>query len=333
MQTSINQLRQKIADSERYWRSKNLAQLYIMQDILPVLRKALEDAVLAVRKFHTIDTDDPKNLVKCVHYTTMRVLVQMLSQQEKKTPATLRLYDSIHLNDPDEGRYLARQITSVSKYGWMEQYFENVLLGNLPERSIENAYITSFVVGKGVEDNLVFWRTYGREGTGCSIEFSVDSNCLKHVIYGKNGAKPTIGIIGKVLDCLEPIVKSTEKEVHSILTAHVWTSLKGISYLYKSTAYDYERECRVVVLESEADSDDIRFDYQDSATGLPRIRHYIEPTELIVNDILPSGSRVTIGPCVPFADNIRRRLSTIAARSDMAGRPEIRISKISYRSS
>ena len=327
MSTTIDELADIVAKSSEYLVSENLDVAYIESRVVPALRAALEEAVSTISERHKVAPADLEGGVELAHYTSMRVLYEMLSRVD-----TLRLYDSIHLNDPDEGRYLTRHIASMSQYDWMVDPLELVLSGQSGVSEVENAYVTSFVAGRNVQDNLVFWRTYGHEGTGCSIVCSVDTEILNRVIYGEKELEPTIDSIRPVLDCLAPIVAKISTAMHVSLVTQVWKSLMKIAYLYKSSAYKYEKEYRVVVLESDVKPEDVKFHYRDSATGSPRIRHYVERSELNIDTILPSASLVTIGPCVPFADDVRRRLSMIANSSGLTGRPEITSSKISYRS-
>ena len=180
---------------------------------------------------------------------------------------------------------------------------------------------------------MSFGRTYGCEGKGCSIDCFMDASKVSQVIYGKDQLEETIKILRPVLDCLEPIVCVANNQIRFLIFAQVWNSLNSISYLYKSSAYRYEQEVRVVALRSEIKDEDIQLDYRETASGSPQLRHYIEKSELHVDKIMQSGSVVTIGPCVPFAENMRRNLEKLAKESGMGGRPEFRISRISYRSS
>lgn len=97
-----------------------------------------------------------------VHYTSLTAMVSMseaAANAHGKDPAVVhpkpvfRLYDSVHLNDPDEGRYLLRQL--AEHYEW---------LADLPSRS---AYIASFITPNdtGAIDSLSFlaclWRRRG----------------------------------------------------------------------------------------------------------------------------------------------------------------------------
>ena len=344
MPISIDKLAELVEDHTGYFSSKHLGNSYaesvpFLNHLLPAVAAGIKEGVDEIKAYHAVDVDGRAKRKKFVHYTSIRTLVDILSAINRQADGTivpmgnLRLYDSIHLNDPDEGRYLLRNIAFESKYSWMEEPLKGIFSEESKESNTDNAYICSFIAGNEVADNLVFWRTYGREGKGCSIECSVDPSKLSNVIYGKDNLANTIDVLRPILDCLEPIIRVADERVCFLLAARVWNSLKSISYLYKSSAYKYEQEARVVELRSEIDEKEIQLDFSESATGSPKVRHYIECAALHVDRILPSGAVVTIGPCVPFAENIRKSLEILAGRSGLGGRPEIRISGISYRSS
>ena len=330
MHLHLDRLVEKIDSGTRYWKAVNLVRPYIQQTILPLLHGALGEILPAIRQRHEVHPDGPNQRATGVHYTTIGVLMQMLLCQQRTRAGRLRLYDSLHLNDPAEGYYLPRRITTKKQFAWIGDPGQHLPQDEVGGTVVGNAYMASFVAGDTASDDLVFWRTYGREGKGCSIVYSLDAKYLQKVLYDKD-VEPTIELIRPVLDSLDPIVTASDTSICNLLAAQVWSSLRGILYLYKDRAYAYEDERRYVLLASEVDAADICYEYQDTHCGMPRIRHYLERPELSINDLLPSGSLITIGPCVPQADNVRRHLSTIARRAKLKGHPEIRLSRISYR--
>ena len=329
MQSILHRLIQEIDDGEDYWRAANLVRPYIEQTILPLLQGALDDILPAIKRRHEVHPDRPDERVASVHYTTIGVLMQMLQCQRRATPGTLRLYDSMHLNDPDEGNYLPRRISAEPQFAWLADRREHLHEDEIDGPANEIAYMASFVTGDAASDNLVFWRTYGREGKGCSMVCSITATYLQKILYGDN-VKQTINLLRPVLASLTPIVTANDESIHDMLRDTVWSSLRSILYLYKSKAYDYENERRYVLPSSKVDPADIYYEYQDTPCGMPKIRHYLERPELSISDLLPSGSIITIGPCVPQPTHVRRRLSTIARRA-LKGHPEIRPSEIFYR--
>ncbi|MCY4477349.1 MAG: hypothetical protein OXC70_05115 [Gammaproteobacteria bacterium] len=334
---SLSGLTQAIKGGADYWKSKKLGRPYLEEVVLEKLQQAILDIVPDIKERHKVPADpNKKGRAASVHYTTIGVLMQLLQDQDRAassekqiTLGKLRLYDSMHLNDPDEGNYLPRRIAAEPNYAWLAERRDNLEQDEIEGPLNQIAYMTSFVAGKKATDNLVFWRTYGCEGTGCSIECSVEIKYLQQVLYG-DAVIRTIEILQPILDSLTPIVEATDDSVRGLLAATVWSSLRNVLHLYKSSAYDYENERRYVLLSSEVKDADICYEYQDKPFGLPRIRHYLERPELDFNDLLPSGSVITIGPCVPQPNHVRRRLSILANRA-LQGRPEIRTSGIPYR--
>ena len=329
MQSYLHRLIQEVDYGEDYWRAANLVKPYIEQTILPLLQGALDHILPAIKRRHEVHPDRPDKRVASVHYTTIGVLMQMLQCQRRATPGTLRLYDSMHLNDPDEGNYLPQIISAELQFAWLADRREHLHQDEIDGPANEIAYMASFVAGDAASDNLVFWRTYGREGKGCSMVCSITATYLQQILYGDN-VKQTIELLRPVLASLTPIVTANDESIHDMLRDTVWSSLRSILYLYKSKAYDYENERRYVLPSSKVVPADIYYEHQDTPCGMPKIRHYLERPDLSINDLLPSGSIITIGPCVPQPTHVRRLLSTIARRA-LKGQPEIRLSEIFYR--
>ena len=324
-----SRLIQELDDNKRYWQSRNLARVYLEREVISLLRKALTEVLPDIQRLHEVQEDSDDGKAKCVHYTTIGVLMQLLQSESATTAGTIRLYDSMHLNDPDEGNYLPRRISAESQFAWLTDQHEFLTLDEVDSPVNEIAYLASFVAGDKATDNLVFWRTYGCEGRGCSIVCSFEPKNVRNVLYG-DAVKQTIDLLRPILTAITPIVAANDESVAALLAETVWASLRGILYLYKSEAYDYERERRCVLPSSEVKPEEICYEYQDKPLEMPRIRHYVERPELAFNDLLPSGSLITIGPCVPQPTHVRRRLSTIANRT-LAGQPEVRRSGIPYR--
>lgn len=81
--------------------------------VIPALQKVLQDLCLEIEEHHKIDEPERWQEDFVIHYTSIGTLVSMLQQEGKnkqdvardKQNASLRLYDSVHFNDPDEGNY------------------------------------------------------------------------------------------------------------------------------------------------------------------------------------------------------------------------------------
>ena len=250
-------------------------------------------------------------------------------QEQKPGPplrnGVLRLYDSVHLNDPDEGNYLIGSV--LKKFRWLRN----------PEES--HAYIASFVMPdakKDMSNKLTFWRNYGDEGEGCSLSLPVPRSRLEKVLYGIPEAQQTAKILSPVLVSLNSLVRTAKgplrKAVQGESARVVWSFLDRIRFLYKSSEYEYENECRFVVPESDIqDKDKIRFQYQDQNNS-PRIRHYYEDDALQINKLLVSGSSITLGPCVRYRKNVCFCLDQLKRNAGLSG-TEIKCSTIPYRKS
>ena len=305
--------------------SERLVITYVSEAVVPPLKAVLKDVVKEIQENHMF-RDNEGNFV--IHYTSIAVLLDMIQSYSKdEEDSSLRLYDSVHFNDPDEGKYLERNLKK--QFSWLQD--QNVLEGQ--RRS--HAYIASFIIPDAQRDmsnNLVFWRTYGHEGEGCSLLLYIPFCRLRKVIYGPDGTEQTGCILRAVLDMLKPLVniERHQREIRSRLSAVIWQSLEEVRYLYKSEAYDYEKECRFVIPESDICKDKIYFEYQERNNYPGIVRHYCENEIFKINSMLVSGSSITLGPRVSDADNVRYCLEILLKRKKLLV-PTIKISEISYR--
>lgn len=317
---------------------------YVDGIVIPELRNVLKDLCPKIEERHKIDEPEGRQENFVIHYTSIGTLVSMLQQKVKnkqnvakdEQDASLRLYDSVHFNDPDEGNYFYRNLNLPKKYDWLDKKKES------------HAYITSFIIPdlkRDMSDNLVFWRTYGKEGEGCSLKLRIlrdrlrkvlcDADELRKVLYGADEVKRTGKLLRPVLDALYPLVsirkRSQKKKVREELAEVIWKYLEKIRYLYKSEAYEYERECRFVIPEpeSDADKDKIRFEYKEQNNS-PDVRHYYEHENLKVENILTTDSLITIGPRVSHPYNMSYYIKSLLTKAGLVG-PEIKLSKIFYR--
>ena len=350
-EASLNMLKTSIQSAPEYFKkSDDRALEYVTYAVRPTLRDVLNDLRLQIEERHKFESS-VKDRIFVIHYTSIAVLVSVLQdvsekEQVRKKPekeakvnkpkankpklppddkkSLWRLYDSVHLNDPEEGNFLIRNLPK--KYDWLKK------------REVSHAYIASFIFSneKDINDNLVFWHAYGREGEGCSLSLSIPHSCLQKVLYGTAEAKDTTGALKSVLDSLEPLVRirksSLRDPIRKELATVIWGFLERIRYLYKSDAYEYEKECRLVVAESGTDKNKIRFEDQDRNNYHARIRHYYEHEKLAIKELLTTGSSITLGPCVPDSYNMRYYLEALKRKAGLIG-PKIKFSKISYRKS
>lgn len=306
-----------------------------------------------ILKRHVVD-DGQSGRITVVHYTSLRAVVSMLEDavndlarrvivppvhnaNDSSGPA-FRLYDSAHVNDPDEGQYLLRRLGR--RYDW---------INGLASR---HTYIASFIVPHretkrphrdGVEepgrhngalDNLSFWRAYGREGAGCSMSLSIPSKHAKRVCYGADSANAAIDQLDPLLALLDQLVQSTVRYpavatvVRRDLAGGVLESLEPIRYLYKSRAYAYEKECRVVQPPPDKGKG-VRFECRAPNGRRAHIRHYCEPEHLSLRSLLKSGTYIVIGPRVPESRSVQYCFETLLKKARLFG-TEVRISDIRY---
>ena len=291
------------------------------------LPRAVAEAFAPITDRHAISEDD----FKLVHYTSVDNLIKIMKS------GYLRLWDSAHFNDPDEGRYLTRTTQWDHKAGsnWLSVPVEG------------HAYIASFIFPKDksadIKNNLVFWRTYGKDGHGCSLEipggqFIGKDLPLLRVLYGSDEAQITMNELKKledesfadirnVLDPAKGIVG--ENYLDEVIMRKVADQFEAISYLYKSKAYDYENECRLVVT-ADGMLDQPEYHYISSDSGHEDVRQYYEHTMLSAKNLLVSGTIITLGPSVKNKERIESYLKYLLDEAGLPG-PVIEKSQIPYR--
>ena len=295
--------------------------------VLPDLDKVMQDICIQIQQRHRIDSGE-SDQTAVIHYTSVNTVVSMIQKATHRDGSSLRLYDSDHFNDPGEGLYLARNLDLSIQRGWPNR------------QETTHAYIASFIpasIGQEMQDNLVLWRTYGKEGEGCSLRFSVPRDKLWKVLYGDTGVEPTANILSPVLDALQPLMDGLRSAGHHDIRERFvqtfWRRLEGIRFLYKDPAYADEGECRFVVPEPELDikdKDRIQFEFQDSNDPHTNVRHYCEDEALDVKRILVSSSLITLGPRVPYAQSMRYYLENLLRKAGLTG-PQVKVSRIPYR--
>lgn len=311
----IDELRDVLRSATNYLRQDH------RKSAVSLIQSYLERLSDKILQKHADKNNQPAYLV---HYTSIRALYAILDRLSYgKQPVSLRAYDSVHVNDPDEGSYLTQSIQE--EYCW------------LMRNETRHAHIASFIASdsEDVADDLIFWREYGIGGHGCSILIpfkNLGKNRkipLFKVMYGKEDAASTTNQIRQVLRLLQSFVDQTNEELDIIIIARmVWDFLDKIRYLYKSHAYMYEREWRFVL--NSASNPNVQFEYHEDQS--PRIRHYVEHADLDVTKLLISGSRITLGPALLHSDNVRYCLEEMLQKGGLIG-PRVAISQIAYRTS
>ena len=152
---------------------------------------------------------------------------------------------------------------------------------------------------------------------------------VRRVLYTSEELERTEKLLYPVLEILDPLVAPDDPWTKQVLRDAFWASLGRIRFLYKSPAYEYERECRFVIATTEISDDRISFDYIYDGGSSGRLRHYCEEEALRVTKILGSGSSITIGPCVADKEDLQQSLEILKERAGLGA--TIKPSKISYR--
>ena len=301
-----------------------LNQRYGDEVLAPLVGELLGRALSEIDGEHRFD-GNRGNLV--FHYTGVKTVEALVRGIAHLQSASLRLYNSGDFNDPDEGEFFTRNLALPTSNRW-------ILEGNT-----SHSYVASFVIPDAtndLSDDLRFWRSYGKDGEGCSLALNIPLDRLRNVLYGVRHVKRVRPILFAFLDILRPLAFVSDRRlrpsIRRCLATGVWNALAGIKYLYKSEAYCYENECRVVVPESVVPREEIKFQCDEKGEILPVPKHYVEDPDLESVRILATGSRIVLGPSVKGRDNLRFYLETLKRLTRRAGSdPRITASQIVYR--
>ena len=107
------------AGMERFKKDNDLDQSYVNEIIVPLLKDVLENLFTPIVSRHTLDSSEIKKEFFVIHYTGIDNLVSMLSRAtDHNGKSMLRLYDSVHFNDPDEGNYFDRNLVHSKDHGF-----------------------------------------------------------------------------------------------------------------------------------------------------------------------------------------------------------------------
>lgn len=268
------------------------------------------------------------------HYTNLKTADLLLIKEGSK----LRYSNAIFMNDPQEGEILIDCIDSIerknrdfthnnSDTGKIKSAFNNVM-----EQEQTNFYLGSFLpVTKDHEDELIMWRTYGRdenqkEACGCSLVISVDffdSADLGYIAANKNETRPMPqpiyrvlyydqrkekfsdsdeieneikelkdGLIG-LLEMKKPEQSDYAKTYNYAIDKVLYHSLSELRYFFKSADFAYENELRVI--QYATNKDVVKIDEQSNS--LPR-KVFIESSK----PLLPHLKEIVLGPMVPHPE-------------------------------
>ena len=133
--------------------SETLALTYITEIVYSALQDVLKSLI---EKRHKVVEAKNERENSVIHYTSIDALVSILQGASKKEQERMekeredkkpepestisykkpswRLYDSAHLNDPDEGNYFTRNLKLPKKYKWVGKI------------DVRRAYVASFIL-------------------------------------------------------------------------------------------------------------------------------------------------------------------------------------------
>ena len=309
----------------REWRIRPVLQ----ETVAHGLNEVFKAKFIEINRLHDLGTtkEKPKDII---HYTSLNMLISVLQDLGEGKKSFLRMNDSFHLNDPEEGQYLIRHISQRDQLTWFK------------ERNISHAYVASFIIPDdckgqqlGDEDDLKYWLAYGRRGRGCSIRFPVNNERFQRILYGQDNATHSAQMLElqSIWNLLNPLTGSQHRELrrtaNEVLSEAMWNNLAQIGYLYKDDSYEYERECRLVRSVVDIPEGDVYFQPVEPRASPQSNRHYYQDNDLSMDRILITGSKITLGPLVPHPDSMVYYIETLLKKARLSG-PRIEISKIPY---
>ena len=259
--------------------------------------------------------------VKMYHYTSTDTLKKLIKSDEK-----LRLYSSVGMNDPNEGKCWLK---------WLEEEFKDEenkkIIQDIYENN-SNTYILSFVdEAKKQEDNLIHWRSYGKSaGIDCNgvnlcfnkndfnfdikedsrnkndfnFDIKEDSRnkndfnfVLMNVLYftedfQKNSEnKEDLALIKETIEEIcEKYVKENKDKDRETIKELLSICLDEIRFLIKDESYSSENEVRLIYRKygygNHIDDDIIKCDEKD----IPRF--YVELPKKIDPESITLGPKI-----------------------------------------
>ena len=298
---------------------------FVSRLVIPALDRAVQPLALEIEGRHIVDDDIEGTTLRATHYTSLETVLGMFSQETEGGSASLRLYDSLHCNDPEEGAFLANSLSSTLEHRWLAE-----------GSSGGHAYIASLIVDEQERDlsnELLFWRTYGNEGAGCSLTMNVETKLLRRVLYGEEPVAATRDLLLPILDVVQPLAQRYES-LREEMSDTIWRRLEAIRFLYKNSAYDFEHECRVVLTTASPgyDQSKVRFEPRGNGGPLARVRHFYEMDELTLKKTMTSRSKLVLGPCVPDQNSVKLYLEHLQRKARINDF-RIKASDIPYRAS
>ncbi|HZK96711.1 MAG TPA: tetratricopeptide repeat protein [Prolixibacteraceae bacterium] len=281
--------------------------------------KIEKEIELLINKIRELSKSEVKTVV---HYTKVFVADIYVTGPGSK----MHYSNAIYMNDPMEGKaffnYLNDEKIRAAYLNGEKRTETSVYLGSFLPAEENDGEISH-------EDELVMWRTYGKdengkEASGCSVVLSSDffkiktskkdefakveiSEELLNVIYLKN-LKHEKKVTNDPKEKIAPAIESLKEQLilfielrdnyqpiddfYKDIENSIFKQLSTISYLFKSSDYNYEHEVRVITY-MPRDSELIKF-MTNTEFNAPRKRFYIES----YNEILPFVKKIFLGPKV-----------------------------------
>ena len=225
---SVKNLR-SMADAARIAFERDPSTLEGMAEgvLMPQMDKAFVDMV----KPSYVVTAPGAGELTVVHYTKVKVVVDMFRAKIRKEPSYLRMYDTFHSNDPEEGKYLIDRVGPSVR----EKLKEN--MGDTPPC----AYVASFIKPETerrsdidrTRDNLAFWRAYGDNGAGISLAVKMPADNLFAIEYGpektKVGAQNILRIRESIKEALSPVLDISDAGLGvQFVKGRLWGKLREL---------------------------------------------------------------------------------------------------------
>ena len=195
MNNFLEQLRSLVdAVQYRLGRDSEIDPRFLEEVLAPRVEDLLQQAFEKIDHLHAFGGERSNQVI---HYTRATTVEALLEGTAAGLDPSLRLYDSASFNDPDEGEFFVRNLSLPRQHQWILQ------------SNTSHAYVVSFIIPDAsfkLSDDLMFWRTYGREGEGCSLVLSVPPSRLRKILYGRQHVQAVRGVLVPFLDVLNPLV-------------------------------------------------------------------------------------------------------------------------------
>lgn len=303
-----------------------------LSERLPVILRPL---LMPAGSVGLTDSDNKEQSGFVVHYTAIETVVNMLHQvrqfNKKRgwselggakgiAEPTFRMYHTEGFNDPSEGAVVNKFCEELSdKYAWLD----------LPTKR-GGAYACSFVAAEeaGKNDDLMFWRLYGKDGTGCSIKIvshTVRAMLSRVQYWNENEEREGYSRVRAVLDTIDGAVNNCQP-IGKICGDIVVAFLNRYRYYLKNRHYEHEKECRLV--RAESDAKNVVSDTQK----FPHIRCYINEGPKL-KDVFSTDTVITVGPQAHTPYAAKAYIESLLRDAELVGKIGVEVSKISYKNS